>query len=311
MTIEKNLVNTTARISGPPEGKGTSGKDRKPVWLKVKLPSDPNFFRVAEVLKAHRLHTICGSARCPNIGECWSNRTATFLILGDTCTRACSFCAVAKGAPSAPDESEPGRVAGVVHSLGLKYAVITSVTRDDLADGGASIFSRTIRAVREGSPRTKIEVLVPDFDGNVEALDVVLEAGPDILNHNLETTESLYAGIRRPAGNYRRSLEVLAASKRRKALTKSGLMIGLGERQEDILQTLSDLRRAGCDLLTIGQYLRPSPVNAPVEKYYSPGEFDELRDIALDFGFAGVVAGPLVRSSFHADKLYASATGRT
>jgi lipoic acid synthetase len=311
LTIEKNLVNTTARIPGPPEGKGMPGKDRKPVWLKVKLPSGPNFFRVSEILKAHRLHTICGSARCPNIGECWSNRTATFLILGDTCTRACSFCAVAKGRPLAPDEAEPGRVASVVRSLDLKYAVITSVTRDDLADGGASIFARTIRAVREGSPRTKIEVLVPDFDGNMEALDVVLKAGPDILNHNLETTESLYTGIRRPAGNYRRSLEVLAAAKRKKALTKSGLMIGLGERQEDILQTFSDLRRAGCDLLTIGQYLRPSPVNAPVEKYYSPREFNELRDIALDFGFAGVVAGPLVRSSFHADKLYASATGRT
>jgi len=304
-------VNTTARIPGPPEGRGTPGRDKKPVWLKVKLPADANFFRVSEVLKAHRLHTICQSARCPNIGECWSNGTATFLILGDTCTRTCSFCAVSKGSPSAPDEAEPGRVADVIRSLGLKYAVITSVTRDDLADGGASIFARTIRAVREGSPQTKIEVLVPDFDGSMEALDVVLEAGPDILNHNLETTESLYPLIRRPVRNYRRSLEVLAAAKRRKALTKSGLMIGLGERQEDVLQTLSDLRQAGCDLLTIGQYLRPSPTNAPVEKYYSPREFDELRDIALDFGFADVAAGPLVRSSFHADKLYASARGRT
>lgn len=275
------------------------------------MPADANFFRVSEVLKAHRLHTICQSARCPNIGECWSNGTATFLILGDTCTRTCSFCAVSKGSPSAPDEAELGRVADVIRSLGLKYAVITSVTRDDLADGGASIFARTIRAVREGSPQTKIEVLVPDFDGSMEALDVVLEAGPDILNHNLETTESLYPLIRRPVRNYRRSLEVLAAAKRRKALTKSGLMIGLGERQEDVLQTLSDLRQAGCDLLTIGQYLRPSQTNAPVEKYYSPREFDELRDIALDFGFADVAAGPLVRSSFHADKLYASARGRT
>lgn len=304
-------MSTTARISGPPEGKGTPGRGKKPVWLKVKLPSDPSFFHVSEVLKAHRLHTICRSARCPNIGECWSNRTAAFLILGDTCTRACGFCAVAKGRPSAPDEADPGHVAGVVRSLGLKYAVITSVTRDDLADGGASIFARTIRAVREESPQTKIEVLVPDFDGSMEALDVVLEAGPDILNHNLETTESLYPLILRPTGNYRRSLEVLAAAKRRKALTKSSLMIGLGERQEDVLQTLSDLRRAGCDLLTIGQYLQPSQANAPVEKYYSPREFDELRTIALDFGFADVVAGPLVRSSFHADKLYASAKGRT
>jgi len=304
-------VSTTARISEPPEGKGTPERGKKPVWLKVKLPSDPSFFYVSEVLKAHRLHTICRSARCPNIGECWSNRTAAFLILGDTCTRACSFCAVAKGKPSALDEAEPGRVAGVVRSLGLKYAVITSVTRDDLADGGASIFARTIRAIREESPQTKIEVLVPDFDESIEALDAVLDAEPDILNHNLETTESLYPQIGRPAGNYRRSLEILAAAKRRKAFTKSGLMIGLGERQEDVLQTLSDLRRAGCDLLTIGQYLRPSQANAPVEKYYSPGEFDELRTTALDFGFADVVAGPLVRSSFHADRLYASVKGRT
>ena len=304
-------MSTTARISEPPEGKGTPERGKKPVWLKVKLPSDPSFFYVSEVLKAHRLHTICRSARCPNIGECWSNRTAAFLILGDTCTRACSFCAVAKGKPSALDEAEPGRVAGVVRSLGLKYAVITSVTRDDLADGGASIFARTIRAIREESPQTKIEVLVPDFDESIEALDAVLDAEPDILNHNLETTESLYPQIGRPAGNYRRSLEILAAAKRRKAFTKSGLMIGLGERQEDVLQTLSDLRRAGCDLLTIGQYLRPSQANAPVEKYYSPGEFDELRTTALDFGFADVVAGPLVRSSFHADRLYASVKGRT
>ena len=304
-------MNTTARISGPPEEKKTSGRDRKPVWLRVKLPSDPNFFHVSEVLKAHRIHTICRSALCPNIGECWSNRTVTFLILGDICTRACGFCAVAKGKPSAPDEAESGRVAGVVRSLGLKYAVITSVTRDDLADGGASIFARTIRAVREVSPQTKIEALIPDFGGSLTSLDVVLEAEPDILNHNLETTESLYPLVCRPAGNYRRSLEVLAAAKRRKALTKSALMIGLGEKHEDILQTLSDLRRAGCDLLTIGQYLRPSAANARVEKYYSPREFDEFRTIALDFGFADVVAGPLVRSSFHADKLYASAKGRT
>jgi len=308
--LKKNPVSTTARISEQPEGKQTPGGGKKPVWLNVKLPSDPDFFHVAGVLKEHRLHTICRSARCPNIGECWSNRTAAFLILGDICTRSCGFCAVAKGKPSVPDEADPGQVAAVVRLLGLKYAVITSVTRDDLADGGASIFAQTIRAVREESPQTKIEVLIPDFDGNMEALDVVLDAGPDILNHNLETTEFLYPRIGRPIGNYRRSLEILAAAKRRNALTKSGLMIGLGEKQEDLLQTLSDLRRADCDLLTIGQYLRPSQANAPVEKYYPPWEFDDLRSIALNFGFADVVAGPLVRSSFHADKLYASVKGR-
>lgn len=303
-------MNTTAR---EPEvrGGGDAPRDtRKPDWLKVRLPSGEDYFRVSGIVKEGRLNTICQSARCPNVGECWSRRTATFLILGDTCTRTCGFCAVKKGTPSPPDPEEPARVAEAVKSLGLGYAVITSVTRDDLADGGASAFARTIAAVRSGSPRTKIEVLIPDFQGDPEALDTVLAAGPDILNHNLETTEALYPRIHRPAANYRRSLAVLATAKKKGAVTKSGLMIGLGEREEDILRSLSDLRRSECDLLTLGQYLRPAPVNPPVAKYYSPKEFEQLKAIAMDFGFADVVAGPLVRSSYKAEKLFFAAGGR-
>jgi lipoic acid synthetase len=277
---------------------------RKPDWLKVRLPSHGEYFRVSEILKSRRLHTICQSARCPNIGHCWERKTATFLILGDTCTRACGFCAVAKGVPEAPDPGEPGRVAGAVVSLGLRYTVITSVTRDDLADGGAAHFARTIRAIRDASPGTKVEALVPDFGGDVEALGIVLAAEPDILNHNLETTESIYPKIRRPRENYRRSLEVLGEAKRRGARTKSGLMLGLGEREEDVLQAFGDLRRAGCDLLTLGQYLRPAEVNPPVERYYSPEEFSAIRGTALALGFLDVVSGPLVRSSFEAERLY-------
>lgn len=282
----------------------------KPPWLKVRMPSESGYFQVSEILKANRLHTICQSARCPNMGECWARKTATFLVLGDTCTRNCGFCAVKKGRPADPDPNEPEHVAGVVRELGLRHAVVTSVTRDDLADGGASVFAAVIRAVRDASPGTTIEVLVPDFGGIGSSLDLVLAAGPDILNHNLETIEALYPAISRPAANYRRSLDLLSAAKKKGALTKSGLMIGLGERYEDILRTLSDLRRAGCDLLTLGQYLRPTPDHHPVEKYYSPLEFDQLRDIALDFGFVDAAAGPLVRSSYQADKLFLAARER-
>ena len=303
-------MNTTVRESEIRGGGDAPRTTRKPDWLKVRLPSDADYFRVSGIVKEGGLHTICQSARCPNVGECWSRRTATFLILGDTCTRACGFCAVKKGRPLPPDPDEPGRVAGAVASLGLGYAVITSVTRDDLADGGASIFARTIAAVRSASPRTKVEVLIPDFQGSPEALDTVLAAGPDVLNHNLETTESLYPFIHRPEANYRRSLAVLAGAKKKGAVTKSGLMIGLGEREEDVLRTLSDLKASGGHLLPLGQYLRPSSVNPPVAKYYSPKEFEQLRAIALDFGFTDVAAGPLVRSSYDAEKLFRSAAGR-
>ncbi len=276
----------------------------KPDWLKVKLPAHKNFFDVSALLKENGLNTICQSARCPNISECWTAKTATFLILGDTCTRTCAFCAVKKGTPVLPSEEEPQRVAGAVQSLGLDYAVITSVTRDDLPDGGAALFAATIRAVRLAKPGTKVEVLVPDFQGKEGPLKTVLNAQPDILNHNLEVPEAIYPLIARPAANYGRSLRLLDRAKELGAATKSGLMIGLGEKMEMILQTFSDLRKAGCDLLTIGQYLRPSRDNAPVEKYYTPEEFNELKSVALDFGFLDVESGPLVRSSYQAHKLY-------
>jgi lipoic acid synthetase len=277
---------------------------QKPAWLKVRLPSHGEFFRVAEILKAGGLHTICQSARCPNIGECWQRRTATFLILGDTCTRDCGFCAVAKGTPAGPDPEEPAHVAGAVASLGLAYAVVTSVTRDDLPDGGAAHFAAVIRAIRAESPATRVEALIPDFGGDAAALGAVLDARPEVLNHNLETTESLYPAIRRPPENYRRSLGVLAAAKARGALTKSGLMIGLGESEADILRTFADLRRAGCDLLTVGQYLRPAAAHPPVARYYTPDEFDALGKAAREAGFLEVVSGPLVRSSYEAGRLY-------
>jgi len=276
----------------------------KPEWLKVRLPSHGEFFRVAEIVRSGRLHTICESARCPNIGACWERRTATFLILGDTCTRDCGFCAVAKGTPLPPDPDEPARVAAAVASLGLAYAVITSVTRDDLPDGGAAAFAAVLEAIRAKSPGTRIEALIPDFGGDAAALGTVLDAVPEVLNHNLETTESLYPAIRRPRENYRRSLGVLAAAKKRGALTKSGLMIGLGESEADILKTFADLRGAGCDLLTVGQYLQPTATHRPVARYYRPEEFEAFAAAARRLGFREVVSGPLVRSSFEAGRLY-------
>ena len=264
-------MNTTVQRTEIRGGDDAPRNTRKPDWLKVRLPSDADYFRVSGIVKEGRLHTICQSARCPNVGECWSRKTATFLILGDTCTRACGFCAVKKGTPSPLDPEEPGRVAGAVNALGLGYAVITSVTRDDLADGGASAFARTIAAVRSASPKTKIEVLIPDFQGSPEALDTVLAAGPDILNHNLETTEALYPAIHRPEANYRRSLGVLTAAKKNGGRHEIRPDDRPGrEREEDILRTLSDLRRSECDLLTLGQYLRPTPANPPGREILLP-----------------------------------------
>ncbi len=284
-----------------------SGKvGSKPAWLKVKLPTDGSFFQVAEILRTNRLHTICRSARCPNISECWSARTAAFLILGDVCTRDCGFCAVRKGAPQPPPAEEPRRVAEAVAAMGLDYAVITSVTRDDLADGGASHFARTIGAIKAANPRVKVEVLIPDFKGDERALAAVIEAGPDVLNHNLETTEGCYPLINRPRQNYQRSLGVLKRAREMGALTKSGLMVGLGEDEAEIMQTLIDIRAAGCDLLTIGQYLRPSASHAAVRKYYPPGEFEEFKKKAKKLGFKGVEAGPLVRSSYQAHRMFNS-----
>ncbi len=277
---------------------------KKPSWLKVKFPSDPNFFAVSQLVNQRNLHTICQSAKCPNISECWAHRTATFLILGDVCTRKCAFCAVKKGAPSPPSKAEAQRVAEAASVMNLRYVVVTSVTRDDLPDGGAYSFVDAVQAIRQKIPPSKIELLIPDFKGNEESIMAVLSARPDVLNHNVEVPESLYPAIHRPTEYYKRSLRVLERAKNNGVLTKSGMMIGLGETKAGILHTFSDLRRTGCDLLTIGQYLQPTRQNTPVKKYYSPLEFNQLKKIALDFGFGEVEAGPLVRSSYRAHKIY-------
>lgn len=278
----------------------------KPPWLKVSLPTHTAYFEVNEILRRHRLHTICQSARCPNVASCWSARTATFLILGDVCTRRCAFCAVKKGAPAPPNASEPDGVAEAVASLGLRYVVITSVTRDDLPDGGAGAFAQTVAAVRRRSPAVRVEVLIPDFQGDKKALDTVVAARPDVLNHNLETTEDRYPGINRPAENYRRSLQLLKAAKKLGMTTKSGLMLGLGESEGEIIRTLADLRESDCDLLTLGQYLRPSRDNAAVSRYLAPEEFEAIEARARAFGFKGVEAGPLVRSSYRAHEMWSA-----
>jgi lipoic acid synthetase len=259
---------------------------------------------VSKLLEGKSLNTICQSAKCPNIAECWSHKTATFLILGDRCTRDCSFCSVEKGTPDSLSNQEPERTAEAVAAMELRYAVITSVTRDDLPDGGASHFAKTIEAVRNKTPEVKLEVLIPDFQGNEDALRTVVTAKPDIVNHNIEVPENIYPHINRPIANYRRSLRVLKQSKELGTTTKSGLIVGLGEQREDILRTLSDLRKVSCDLLTIGQYIQPTKQNAPIQKYYTPEEFDDLRELAIALGFKEVESGPLVRSSYRAHKMY-------
>jgi lipoic acid synthetase len=247
------------------------------------------------------LHTVCEEAHCPNIGECWDYGTATFMILGDVCTRACGYCAVGHGRPAAVDPAEPTRVANAVERLGLSYVVITSVDRDDLADGGASIFAATIRAIRDFRPDTRIEVLIPDFRGDAAALQAVLDARPDVLNHNTETVPRLYRRAR-SGGRYERTLELLdrARSYAPHIPTKSGLMVGLGEEHDELVATLIDLRRVGCSILTIGQYLQPTREHLPIARYYHPDEFRELKSYALGIGFSHVESGPLVRSSYHA-----------
>jgi lipoic acid synthetase len=273
----------------------------KPEWLKVRAPGSPGYLRLKGLMRDLGLHTVCEEARCPNIGECWHHGTATFMILGDVCTRACSYCAVAHGRPAAVDAAEPERVARAIQTLGLNYVVITSVDRDDLPDGGASIFAETIRATRARLSACRIEVLIPDFHGNDAALHSVLDAQPDVLNHNTETVPRLYR-MARSGGRYSRTLEVLDRSRRYAPHlpTKTGLMVGLGEEHDELLATFKDLREVGCGILTIGQYLRPSIEHAPMVRYYHPAEFAELKRIALELGFVHVESGPLVRSSYHA-----------
>jgi lipoyl synthase len=273
----------------------------KPEWLKVKAPGSPTYVRLKGLMANLRLHTVCEEAHCPNIGECWHHGTATFMILGDVCTRACRYCAVAHGRPDPLDEAEPARVADAVAAMQLRYVVITSVDRDDLQDGGAAVFAATIRAIRGRGADCRIEVLIPDFTGNEAALHAVLDARPDILNHNTETVPRLYR-VARPGGRYERSLQLLDRSRHHAPAlpTKSGLMVGLGEQWDEIVATLTDLRGVGCEILTLGQYLSPSAAHLPVARYYHPDEFEMLRSTALSLGFLHVESGPLVRSSYHA-----------
>lgn len=278
---------------------------RKPGWLKLKLPAGPDYEMVRSLIGRNALHTVCQEAKCPNQWECFSKQTATFLIMGPRCTRNCLFCAVEQGPPGPPDPEEPLRVAEAAHSLGLRYVVVTSVTRDDLPDGGAAIFAATIRAVRNKIPEALVEVLIPDFKGDPEALFTVVEARPDVLNHNIETVERLYPAVR-PEALYGRSMQLFRRAKDRDASipVKSGVMLGLGESPQEIRKTLLDLLEAGCSLLTLGQYLQPSAGHIPVERFVTPEEFDEWRKIALEMGFSRVASGPLVRSSYHAGDLF-------
>ena len=274
-----------------------------PPWIRTRVVEGENFKELKQLVNARRLHTVCEEAKCPNIFDCWSRRTATFMILGDVCTRACPFCAVTSGRPVELDIGEPLRVAESVAQLGLRHAVITSVDRDDLADGGAGMFARTIKAIRRRSPATTIEVLTPDFQGDLAAVQTVVEARPDIFNHNTETVPRLYARIR-PKAVYANSLALLQHVKRLapEMVTKSGLMVGLGETEDELLDVFRNMRAHDIDVLTVGQYLRPSKKHADVARYYRPEEFVQLKQHAMEMGFAHVEAGPMVRSSYHADE---------
>jgi lipoic acid synthetase len=278
-------------------------RERKPEWLKVRFPAGERYQRLKALMREQSLHTVCEEARCPNIGECWNAGTATFMILGDVCTRSCGFCAVTTGRPGAIDQLEPLRLARAVAQLGLDYVVITSVNRDDVQSGGAEVFAACVRAIRRHDPSTRVEVLIPDFKGNWDALREVVDARPFVLNHNIESVPRLYRQVR-PQAVYERSLELIRRAKQQapRLLTKSGFMVGLGETQDELFGVMRDLRAHGCDLLTIGQYLRPTLQHLPVERYYDPSEYEAFRAYGRELGFAHVEAGPLVRSSYHAEK---------
>ncbi|MFC1557617.1 lipoyl synthase [candidate division KSB1 bacterium] len=281
--------------------RGTVSNERKPDWLKVSFRASEEYAEVKYLIEKYRLNTVCSSARCPNIGECWGHKTATFMILGNTCSRSCGFCAVETGKPNLPDLAEPKRVAEAVEKLGLKHVVITSVNRDELEDGGAGIWARTITEVRRKNPECRIEVLIPDFQGSTKDLETVLEANPDVLNHNLETVKRLYKSVR-PQADYDRSLSVIRYAKNRGAVAKSGIMVGIGETNEEVLGVMRDLYESGCDIMTVGQYLQPSKRHLPVHRFVLPDEFDEFKRTGLALGFKHVESGPLVRSSYHAHK---------
>jgi len=286
----------------------TRTKRRLPEWMKVRMPGGPSYIELKNLLRDSELHTVCEEAHCPNIGECWERRTATFMILGDICTRRCHYCAVTTGRPTGVDIMEPDRLAETVKRLGLKYCVITSVNRDDLADGGAFIFAMCIRKINQQVPGCKVEVLIPDFDGSLTGLKTVVKARPDVLNHNIESTRRVFPRVR-PRGDYQRSLGLLARVKELDPTmpTKSGIIVGMGEEWDEIVETMKDLRSVGCDLLTVGQYLRPSEKHIPIARFYTPAEFQELGSIGESLGFKHVASGPLVRSSYHADQQHAAA----
>jgi lipoic acid synthetase len=283
------------------------GREPKPDWLKVRAPGSPNYVRLKGLMRELKLHTVCEEAHCPNIGECWHYGTVTFMIMGDVCTRACGYCNVTHGAPGTLDPHESDNLARAVETMALEHVVVTSVDRDDLADFGAGAFAATIRAIHARRPACRVEVLIPDFQGHEAPLRTVLEAGPDVLNHNTETVPRLYR-VARPGGRYTRALELLDRARRRAPTvpTKTGLMVGLGETTDEVVEVLRDLRRVDCQMLTIGQYLRPSAAHLPMTRYYTPDEFREFKSIALELGFGHVESGPLVRSSYHAHEQAAS-----
>lgn len=274
---------------------------KKPSWLRVKLPTGENYRKVRSLVDTYRLHTICESGNCPNMGECWGAGTATFMILGNVCTRSCSFCAVATGRPGTVDEEEPERVAEAIHLMGVKHAVITSVNRDELPDCGASIWHRTIKAIKSLSPNTTIESLIPDVKANWDALETMISAGQEVVSHNMETVRRLYRLVR-PQARYERSLEQIRRTKEAGKRTKSGVMLGLGETQEEVHRIMDDLLTNGCDILTLGQYLQPTHMHLAVREYIPPEVFDAYRETGMDKGFLHVESGPLVRSSYHAER---------
>ncbi len=300
----------------PVTGTASAGVDTGPIrprlpdWLKVKMPGGPRYMELKQLMRGNRLHTVCEEAHCPNIGECWERSAATFMILGDICTRACRYCAVTTGRPDGLDLLEPVRLAETVKMMGLQYCVITAVNRDDLPDGGASVFAACINRIREQVPGCKVEALIPDFAGSWNALREVIKAGPDVLNHNIESPRRVFRLVR-PRGDYDLSLELLAQAKAMEpeTVTKSGIIVGMGESTGELIETMRDLRAVDCDLLTIGQYLRPSIKHLPIDRFYTPAEFDELRQAGEGLGFKHVSSGPLVRSSYHADEQHSAASG--
>lgn len=296
-----SLIHIDSRHSAEPQDSPAPQSRRLPPWFKVRLQTGPDYHDIRRTMDRLKLHTICEEARCPNVWECWNARTATLLILGDICTRRCHYCSVATGRPHAVDHEEPLRVAEAVQALGLRHAVITSVNRDELEDGGASVFAETIRHIRRLIPSCTIEVLIPDFEGNEAALAAVAAEKPDILNHNIETVRRLFPSIR-PQGKYHRSIELLGRAKQMGMTTKSGLIVGMGESTEEAREVMRDLRSVGCDIMTVGQYLQPTKDHLAVARFYHPDEFAALKEEGLALGFRHVESGPLVRSSYHAEQ---------